>query len=169
MPPGTTFTHFLNTSRDGEFTASLGRPFQCLTILLHEETLPYIKLKPSLAQLGNADYQAISLLCHESLVAMLLSSCCWGSSCTGSTPTPWGTVLSHVTSSYLFLEQELFKGQEKLGPPLHFNREDNREGHQRRSPLLVLTLKIIQCSLSFHHEPDWDEWITPGDQPPDNG
>jgi len=51
MSQSATSTRFLNTSRDGDSTTSLGSLFQCLTTLSVKKFFPNIQSKPTLMQL----------------------------------------------------------------------------------------------------------------------
>lgn len=60
--PGTTFTHFLNTSRSSDFTTSLGSFFQCLTTPSINNIFPDIHSKPPLAHLDAVP--SLSVTCY---------------------------------------------------------------------------------------------------------
>ena len=63
MSLSTTSKQFLNTSRDGDSTTSLGSPFQCLTALNIKNFFPDIQPKLTLVQLETISLRPVT--CHQ--------------------------------------------------------------------------------------------------------
>jgi len=57
VSPCGTSIHFLNTSRDEDYTTSLGRPFQCLTTLSMKKSFMIPNLNPSCVTWDHAQVQ----------------------------------------------------------------------------------------------------------------
>jgi len=140
MSLSTASKRFLNTSRDGDSTPSLGSLFQCLTTLSVRKFFPDIQPKPPLAQLEAISFKFCPLSFSSTHVCAALPTTHTDS------PHPFpheGCCGPTIMLSTVIISQELEVNCSDV--PLHEKQTNTNQ--ECFSAILIPREKIIACSF----------------------